>query len=149
VPVLVAPDVFPAPGTALVVEGVRAAYELSVTARSRGAPDRRVVTTLRPALGWMLGWVFDPPRRTMIASITWLWLALPMVVIGWWSARGFARRKLLSLAPPLVTIAGAHALVPVVFHARPHASLLDAGALLAGTIVGLAFGAARRSGSPS
>jgi hypothetical protein len=151
-PVIVAADMFSpqdTAGTASVVEGVRTGYQLSVSARWTRTPDRRVIATLRPALGWMLGWVFDPPRRTTIGWITWLWLALPMVVIGWWSARGGERRKVLSLAPAIVTIGGAHVLVPLAFHARPQVTAFDASALLAGTLIGLALGRLRRSGSPS
>ena len=148
VPMLVASDVVPASGTALVVGGVRADYELSVSARAGGVSEQRDALKLRPALGWMLGWVFDPPHPTTIAWITWLWLAVPITAIGWWSARGYARRRALSLAPPLVAIAGAHALVPLAFHARPHMGALEASALFAGTLLGLAWGAAQSSGSP-
>ena len=153
VPVLVLDDVFaPRNGgnEAMRVTGYRDRYTLSVNAARANGERLAESVTLTPSLGWSIWWPFDVPESTTIAWMTWVWLAVPIGAIAFWSAASAAKpRDWTAVLPVVVAIVVAHVLVPRLFGVPPLGNRLEALALAIGLFVGLALGASHKSGSPA
>lgn len=153
-PVVILSHAFTAPTSprrsGMLVSGVRDGYMVSTSVQPADAEVRSVTTTLTPSLGWSLWWPLGIPGPWAIAWMTWLWLTVPVAAIAFWSGAALgrgARGKLTAVTPALVAVAGAHALVPWSFGARPIGVWLDAMPIAIGLVIGLALGASRKSGS--
>ena len=153
-PVLVIDDAFASRNAALRepirVAGYRDRYTLSARA-VRADGDRRAESiTLNPSLGWSLWWPFDVPSSATIAWMTWLWLALPIGAIAFWSAVSATKPRAWTASQPVaVAVVVAHVLVPRAFLLAPLGNKSEAVALAIGLFVGLALGGSRKSAAPA
>jgi VanZ family protein len=145
-PVLVIDDAFAPSNEAsrepIRVTGYRDRYMLSASAAHADGNRRAESITLTPSLGWSLWWSFDVPSTATITWMTWLWLAVPIGAIAFWSAASATKpRAWTASLPGAVAVLVAHLLVPRAFFVAPLGNKSEALALAIGLLVGLGLGA--------
>jgi VanZ family protein len=124
----------------LRVTAARERYTLSASTARADGYSRAGSITLNPSLGWTLWWPLAVPSSATMACMTWLWLALPIGVIAFWSAASATKPRAWTAAlPVVVAMIAAHLLVPRLFAVPSLGGTSEAFALATGLAIGFAL----------